>query len=94
MLSRDTLAPTFFQRYNHHAGAGAHDRIEIRDNNWIEAYVRNPDGTWNEEGTVLNYDNVPGVCGHISEWIDWLEKEFIKDTVSICISFSTAAQVG
>lgn len=84
MTASDSLRTAFKSDYELqealNAGADAHDKIESRGNNWIEAYVRNPDGTWNGDGTVLDYDNVLDACGHISEWIDWLEKEFIKDT--------------
>ena len=62
MTASDSLRAAFKRDYEFHAalnaGTDAHDRIEIRDNNWIDAYVRNPDGAWNEECTVLKYDKV------------------------------------
>lgn len=61
------------------AGADAENKIELNENSWVEAFVLYPDDTWSG-GTVVDYtDNVLDACGDISDWIDWLEKEFIEE---------------
>ena len=61
------------------AGEDAENKIEFCENNWVEAFVKDPDGYWSEGVVVDDADDVLDACGHISKWIDWLEKEFIKE---------------
>ena len=61
------------------AGADAENKIEFNENSWVEAFVLYPDETWSEGFVVDDADNVLDACGGVSAWIDWLEKEFIKE---------------
>lgn len=61
------------------AGPDAENKIEFNENSWVEAFVLHPDETWSEGTVVDDADNVLDACGGISAWIDWLEKEFIKE---------------
>ena len=60
------------------AGNDAENKVEFNDNNWVEAFVLYPDGTWSEGIVVDDADNVLDACGGVSEWINWLKKEFMK----------------
>lgn len=53
--------------------------IEYENNNWIEAFVKKPDGSWSTASEVAEDDNVLDVCADISCWLDWLKANFIKD---------------
>lgn len=61
------------------AGLDAENKIEFNENSWVEAFVLYPDETWSEGTVVDDADNVLDACGGISAWVDWLEKEFIKE---------------
>ena len=61
------------------AGPDAENEIEFNENSWVEAFVLYPDGKWSEGTVVDDADDVLDACGGISAWIDWLEKEFIKE---------------
>ena len=53
--------------------------IAYENNNWIEAFVKKPDGSWSTSSEVAEDDNVLDVCADISCWLDWLKGKFIKD---------------
>ena len=53
--------------------------IAYENNNWIEAFVKKPDGSWSTASEVAEDDNVLDVCADISCWLDWLKANFIKD---------------
>lgn len=53
--------------------------IEYVFNNWIEVFVQFPDETWSEGVVVDDTDNVLDACGDIAAWVEWLEKEFIRN---------------
>ena len=61
------------------AGADAENKIEFNENSWVEAFVLYPNETWSEGTVVDDADNVLDACGGIAGWIEWLEKEFIKE---------------
>lgn len=61
------------------AGAGAENKIEFNENSWVEAFVLYPNETWSEGTVVDDADDVLDACSGISAWIEWLEKEFIKE---------------
>lgn len=52
--------------------------IEYENNNWIEAFVKKPDGSWSTFSEVAEDDNVLDACADISCWLDWLNENFIK----------------
>jgi hypothetical protein len=53
--------------------------IEYENNNWIEAFVKKPNGSWSTASEVAEDDNVLDVCADISCWLDWLKANFIKE---------------
>lgn len=53
--------------------------IAYENNNWIEAFVKKPDGSWSTFSEVAEHDNVLDACADISCWLDWLKANFIKD---------------
>ena len=56
--------------------------IEYENNNWIEAFVKKPDGSWSTSSEVAEDDNVLDVCADISCWLDWLKTNFIRTLLS------------
>lgn len=57
----------------------ADTRIEFLDNNWIEAFVKDPKGHWHGSSVVDDADDVLDACGGISAWIDFLEEKFVRE---------------
>lgn len=53
--------------------------IDYDDNNWIEAFVKEPDGYWSDGTVIDETSDVLDACSDISVWIKWLEKEFIAE---------------
>ncbi len=60
-------------------GAVQDGDVEYENNNWIEAFVKKPDGSWSTFSEVAEDDNVLDACADISCWLDWLKANFIKD---------------
>lgn len=74
----DTLRTTF-KSDKELMGAVQDGDIEYENNNWIEAFVKRPDGSWSTFSEVAEDDNVLDACADISCWLEWLKANFIKD---------------
>lgn len=57
----------------------AENKVSFENNNWIEAFLKDPKGHWHGSSIVDDADDVLDACGGISAWIDWIEEEFIKE---------------
>lgn len=83
MAASDTLRTTFksdaelWDAIN--ADEDAENKVTVEENNWIEAFVKGPDGCWREPTVVDDADDVLDACGGISAWIDWLNENYIKE---------------
>lgn len=52
--------------------------IYYENNNWIEGFVKSPDGHWSSTTVVAEDENVLDACTDVSGWVDWLKENFIQ----------------
>lgn len=83
LAAADTLRTAFKSDAELWAAQNADDdtetRVEFLDNNWIEAFVKDPKGHWHGSSVVDDADDVLDACGDISAWIEWLEENYIQE---------------
>ena len=52
--------------------------IYYENNNWIEGFVKSPDGHWSSTTVVAEDENVLDACTDVSGWVAWLKENFIQ----------------
>lgn len=52
--------------------------IYYENNNWIEGFVKCPDGHWSSTTVVAEDENVLDACTDVSGWVAWLKENFIQ----------------
>lgn len=78
MSASDSLR-TAFRSDRELQNARSKEQIYFTENSWVEVFVKLPSGEWDGNSIVDDADDVLDACCGVSEWIDWLEANYIKE---------------